>query len=410
MTEHQAPDVIDLERTLELLERADAIASTTALNELLQHMLALLIEIARAQAGTLYLIDRDYATLCELQGDPTSQHLIGTRVAKKVGILGRTIEEKRSILVEDIQADTDWDDSLGEFAQLDIRAMVSLPLLQQNELVGVVQLFNPHNHELRVLQVLGNRMASEIEKTRLLKGSQEREARLSALIEIIGHIGSTLDRQQLLNLIIDNARHLLGAEASSLFLLERTSGDLVLYLSTGPMHEKMEQMRVPKGQGIAGYVTESGETVLVNDVSVDSRHYSAADQQSGFATRSILAAPLITRSISFGSEREDWQEHNIGCIEVLNKIEGTFDNDDVLLLETLARQAATVLEIATLYADANELFLDVIHALTAAIDAKTHIQKVILNVFQSMQLRLLRTLAAQRSLFIICVLEPFCTM
>ncbi len=360
----------ELERTLALLERADAIASSTALDELIQQMLALLIEIAEAEAGTLYLVEDESVVLSAVQGDEASCALIGARRPRTAGLLNDTFAAGRPLWVEHLAADARWDSSLGELQNVELRSVLSLPLLLQGQAVGAIQLFNPVHHEARLLQLLGNRMASELEKARLLERAKEREARLSALIEIIGHIGSTLDRTQLLEVIMHNARRLLGTEASSLFLLDPESGDLVLHVSSGPLHEKIAAMRVPKGQGIAGYVTETGETVLVKDVSQDSRHYAQADQQSGFATRSILAVPLSTRTISLGSEREHWREHNIGCIEALNKIEGTFDDDDVLLLQTLARQAATVLEVAKLYADVNELFLDVIQALTAAIDAK----------------------------------------
>lgn len=360
----------DLEQVLALLERADAIASTTALDELLRAMLELLVEIAAAQAGTLYLVDGEELVFSVMQGEVASQALLGTRIPKAAGIAGATAREGRSFWVDDIHADERWDRRLINDSPPQFRSVLSLPLLLQQQVVGVIQVFNPERPEPRLLQLLGNRMASEVEKARLLKQAYRRESRMSALIEIIGQIGSTLDRHQLLNMIMEYGRTLLGAEASSLFLVEPATGDLVLHVSTGPLHDRVQAMRIPKGKGIAGYVTESGETVLVTDVSQDSRHYATADRTSGFTTRSILAVPLRTRGITLGQEREATAAYNIGCIEALNKIEGTFAQDDVLLFQTLARQAATVLEIATLYADVNELFFDVIQALTAAIDAK----------------------------------------
>ena len=362
--------IFDMEHVLAFLERADAIASRATLDELLDQMLALMIEIAGGAAGTLYLLDGADIVFEVVHGDPNSQHLVGMRLPATIGIVGMTISEARPVWVDDVRADPHWDSSLGEVSSLEARSVLSLPLLLAQRVMGAIQIFNPTRTEPRLLKLLGNRMAAEVEKARLLAGARQRESRLSALVEIIGHIGSTLDRAKLLNLIMEYARTLLGTEASSLFLLEPDSGDLVLHVSTGHLHEKVAAVRVPKGMGIAGYVAETGETVLVADVSADERHYTSVDQKSGFATRSILAVPLIARTISLGREREESQEHTIGCIEALNKIDGTFDQDDADLLRTLARQAATVLEIATLYADVNELFLDVIQALTAAIDAK----------------------------------------
>jgi HD-GYP domain-containing protein (c-di-GMP phosphodiesterase class II) len=365
-----AETIFDMEHVLAFLERADAIASSTELDDLLEQMLALMVEIAGGASGTLYLVEGQHIVFRVVHGNPTSQYLVGLRLPISIGVAGATISEARPIWVEDVNLDPRWDSTIGEISNLDVRSMLSLPLLLAQQVVGVIQIFNPSRSEPRLLQLLGNRMASEVEKSRLLQKAQQRESRLSALVEIIGNIGSTLDRTRLLNMIMEYARRLLGAEASSLFLIEPESGDLILHVSTGHLNEKMQAIRLPKGKGIAGYVAETGEVVLVADVSTDSRHYSTVDQKSGFATRSILAVPLIARAITLGRDRDDSSEHTIGCIEALNKIDGTFDEDDVLLLMTLARQAATVLEIATLYADVNELFFDVIQSLTAAIDAK----------------------------------------
>ncbi|ABX06206.1 MAG TPA: HD domain-containing protein [Herpetosiphon sp.] len=360
----------ELEQVLVVIERADAIASSMTLDPLLDRMLALLIEIAGGEAGTLYLVDDDEIVFQVVHGDPASQHLVGMRLPINIGLVGATIRAAQPLWIEDINADPRWDRRLGEANSLQLRSLLSLPLLLEEQVVGVIQIFNPQRSEPRLLKLLGNRMAAEVEKARLLKKSQQRESRLSALVEIVGHIGSTLDRTTLLNLIIDYARILLDAEASSLFLTEPESGDLILQHSTGHLHERVQSVRLAKGRGIAGYVAETGETICVGDVKRDQRHDGSVDQMTGFETRSILAVPLRTRCITFGRERAQSEEHLIGCIEVLNKRDGRFDDDDKLLLQTLARQAATVLEIADLYADVNELFLDVIQALTAAIDAK----------------------------------------
>ena len=87
-------------------------------------------------------------------------------------------------------------------------------------------------------------------------------------------------------------------------------------------------------------------------------------------TRSVLAVPLRAPTVVLGQERGTTEERIIGGLETINKREGTFNENDVQLLRTLADQAATVLHIANLYADANELFWDTSKALVAAIDAK----------------------------------------
>ncbi|MCJ7625455.1 MAG: HD domain-containing protein, partial [Anaerolineaceae bacterium] len=129
-------------------------------------------------------------------------------------------------------------------------------------------------------------------------------------------------------------------------------------------------VKVPAGKGIIGHVVETGETVIVNDAYKDERHYSLVDQNSGITTRSLLAVPLHTRKLDLGIKRGAFEARIIGGLEAINKSDGGFDDDDVKILQTLANQAATTLEIAHLYSESNEVFLSGIKALTAAIDAK----------------------------------------
>ena len=110
--------------------------------------------------------------------------------------------------------------------------------------------------------------------------------------------------------------------------------------------------------------------MLVSDTHDDKRHYDGVDQTTGIDTRSILAVPLRTPTIVLGQERGTTKSKIIGGLEAINKLEGDFNDNDVQLLNALADQAASVLLMARLYADANELFLDSIQAITTAIDAK----------------------------------------
>jgi putative nucleotidyltransferase with HDIG domain len=87
-------------------------------------------------------------------------------------------------------------------------------------------------------------------------------------------------------------------------------------------------------------------------------------------TQSIVAVPLWTPTVVLGQERGTTESKIIGGLEAMNKLAGDFSPEDIQLLRALADQAATVLHLARLYADANELFFDSIQAITAAIDAK----------------------------------------
>jgi HD-GYP domain-containing protein (c-di-GMP phosphodiesterase class II) len=163
---------------------------------------------------------------------------------------------------------------------------------------------------------------------------------------------------------------LLDAGAGSLFLEDEDTGELVMQISSDYGRLNDDIIKVPAGKGIIGHVVDTGETVIVNDAYEDERHYSKVDQNTGIHTRSLLAVPLHTKKLDLGSKRGAFEARIIGGLEAINKNDGAFDEDDVKILQTLANQAATILEIAHLYSESNEVFLSGIKALTAAIDAK----------------------------------------
>jgi GAF domain-containing protein len=161
---------------------------------------------------------------------------------------------------------------------------------------------------------------------------------LKRIIEITALLNSTLNLDELLQLIMSSASELLGAETSSLLLLDEDSGDLVINVATGEPGAQVAQQRVPAGQGIAGWVMEHGEATIVGDAKADPRFYSGMDQAIGFETKNVLALPLRVR------------DQTIGVVEVINKRDGAFDEHDQELAGALANQAAIAIDNARLYA------------------------------------------------------------
>ena len=255
-------------------------------------------------------------------------------------------------------------------AQRKLRNSIAFPLLLRGDVMGVVQVFNYEQTPLQVVRLLGTRMASEIEKAILLRDSQRRSQRLKTLVNIIQKISSTLDRDRVLHSIIGAARDLLDAEASSLFLLDEETGELVLLISRQIGKTHLPHIRIPAGEGIIGHVVATGKPLICPDVRGERRHFTGIDHITGFETRSLVAVPLRAPAVVLGQDRGEAESKIIGGLEAVNKLEGRFTEENVQLLSTLADQTATVLRLARLYADANELFIDTIKAITAAIDAK----------------------------------------
>jgi len=138
--------------------------------------------------------------------------------------------------------------------------------------------------------------------------------------------------------VMSVAKEVLNAEASSIFTVDEDTGELLFYLIQGGADEQhIKCIRLQPGEGIVGHVVKTGEPLIVNDVANDSRWCSKADDESGFETRSILCVPLRTKD-------RIW-----GALEILNKCEGDFSEEDLTLCRAVAGQAAIALENAMLH-------------------------------------------------------------
>ncbi|GAB4541046.1 MAG: GAF domain-containing protein [Anaerolineae bacterium] len=172
------------------------------------------------------------------------------------------------------------------------------------------------------------RVEAEIERRR-----QESEA----LNKISQSVTATLDLQETLTLVTDHTTRLLGVSATSVALYDEDRGDLWFAAASGAGAEYMLGRRLAMGQGIAGWVAEHGEALMVPDVSRDPRFYDQFDRQSGFTTTSILCVPLKAK------------RQTIGVIEVMNKEGTAFDQEDLRLLRLIAIPAATAIDNARLF-------------------------------------------------------------
>ena len=367
------------QQIIEIIRRANQIAVGARMEELLDQALDLFVEVASGHAGTLYLYDsgRDELIFRVVKGDPRSRELIGRRFPAQHGLAGAALHERAPIFVPDIAHDPRWDRSFNELSSLRLRSVYCLPLLLQTRPVGVVQVFNlpasavDDDSELVLLQLLGNSMVAGIEQARLLEEARRRERRMSALVDVISRLTSTLDRRGLLLLIMDHARELLEVEATSVWELDEQHHTLVPFVATGRHSEQLQHVTVKVGEGLIGQCVSSGQRVLVQDVRSDARHNKTIDQATGFETRSVLTVPLRAPSIELGPERGEIPAHTIGGAQALNKLNGEpFSEDDIALFEVFAGQAATVLQLARLYADTHSLMMGMIKAFAGAVDAR----------------------------------------
>lgn len=175
------------------------------------------------------------------------------------------------------------------------------------------------------------------EQSRIAEESQRRVEAES----IWSTIGKTIVAMQDLDEVLTNVIQLLNqkmqVETGSVLLRDAGSDELYFAKTLHGDVEEFASFRVRLGQGIAGWVAQTGQSALVPDTATDSRWFNGVDEKTGFVTRSIICAPLIAKN------------EIVGVIELLNKKNGTFTEEDLGLLESIAAPVAIAIQNARLH-------------------------------------------------------------
>jgi len=187
-----------------------------------------------------------------------------------------------------------------------------------------------HEHYLRREQEL------EDEIDDLQRELERSEKRLEAMKVVQQTLASGLDPNRLLMQLINRTTQLLGADRTTLFLIDTDTGDLV---SSVIQADEMKNLVLPRGTGLAGWVADSGEPVHIEDAYNDKRFNRDIDKRSGYRTRCMLVWPV----------RHPRTDQVMGVIQVLNKLIGNFDNHDKRLLDSIASSVGVALEVMLLY-------------------------------------------------------------
>jgi diguanylate cyclase (GGDEF)-like protein len=124
--------------------------------------------------------------------------------------------------------------------------------------------------------------------------------RLMACIEFSKVLASTYDMESLLSAVLERINAIIPAKNWSLLLIDPVTTELYFAVVVGVAPEAVKDIRLQPGEGIAGYVAQSGQPVFIPDASQDSRFCGRVDSQTGFGTKSIIAQPLIVRGEVIG--------------------------------------------------------------------------------------------------------------
>jgi len=153
---------------------------------------------------------------------------------------------------------------------------------------------------------------------------------LRSVLEVTRKLSAPFDLDTMLNEVVDAARDVLDADRGTVFLYDENSDELVVRVGT-----ELGTIRIPANKGIVGESAMSRKLINVPDCYNDERFNRAIDKETGYRSRCMLTIPLI-----------GFEDTLVGVLQILNKNDGVFDEQDEFVATALAAQAAVVLHRA----------------------------------------------------------------
>ncbi|MDH4207932.1 MAG: GAF domain-containing protein, partial [Anaerolineae bacterium] len=251
------------------------------------------------------------------------------------GITGWVAATGEPLLVRDVSQDERY---IPLSPQAQTRSELCVPLQTKEAVIGVLNVESDEldafdESDLAILQSLANQAATAIQNARLFASEQRRAEQFRLLSEVGARITSLLTMDELLDQTVRLVHEVLGYYLVAIGLVE--DDQLAFKAAAGPHWDDpdFEHPQVRLGQGISGWVTRTGEPLLVPDVSRDPRYLLL---EGSYETKSELAVPLRTKA------------EIIGVLDVQSDQLNAFDEGDLVVLQSLANLTAIAIKEARL--------------------------------------------------------------
>ena len=380
-------DISFLEETINRLNfRFEALQKITQLiylasnlEQVLDEVMRLTIELVNARAGVIILIDQTTGELSShitIGGHPGEE--LGEEPKWKLnrGVMGAILKVGEPAIISDASEYPIFRDEIAKAIGCTVVNALCVPLKRKGETLGVLEVFNKKLSEMeskegdkgvasftaedqKLIVSLSNEIMMVIENAMLFNERERKVVELDNLLKATEAIASAMQLDPLLDTIMELGMNVMDAEGCSVLLVDEKEKKLQFVAASGAKKEEVKKLSLDMGEGVAGWVAQNDQPLLIEDVSQDTRFSKKVDKTLGQETKSLICVPLKVK------------ERTIGVMEVINKKGNrTFNQSDMVLFKPLSAQAAVAIERARLYEDLEDMFLSTVKSLAAAIDAK----------------------------------------
>ncbi|NNJ09349.1 GAF domain-containing protein [Chloroflexales bacterium ZM16-3] len=331
--------IVDL-RTMALLRIASVIETAATLDELLMLGLAEFSQLLDIPFSGVLFVSEDGATARMVNVHPPRVSLPNPITLAETPFLLQVVAERRVVQIGDLHGEPFGPQASATTRRLiqlldreHISSLLMMPLVAQDKVIGVLifatvgQTRQFSESEVALARLMAGQIAAAITSFRITEQAERRTAELATLNEIAAAVTSSLNARDVYHLVMQKLNEYFQVDAGSLLMLDAETDELVFVMTLEAGEEKLFGVRVPQGQGIVGLVAQSQRYEIVHDVQSDSRVYVKVSESVNYEVRMILCVPIIVKN------------RTIGVIELLNKRDGVFTEEDA---GRLMRMAATI--------------------------------------------------------------------
>ncbi|MBC7227351.1 MAG: GAF domain-containing protein [Thermoflexales bacterium] len=320
-----------------LRDIARALTATLDLDEVLPLILESLSQVVPYDSASIFLLEGQQLMIRAWRGfehPEAVQNL--TLPVEGNHIMARVVARREPMVCADVQKEEGWQNIPGVPL---IHGWVGAPLVARGKVVGVltVDSLQPDAYseeDARTVAAFADHAAIAIANAQLLRQTRRQLEEVAFLHRTGQALAASLEMEDVLRSLLDSVRDHFRLEAASVALVDEQTHELVFRVATGGAADRVVGVRLKPGQGIAGWVAQSGLPIVVPSVERDPRWYPGVDQQTGFRTETVVAVP-----IRLGGEV-------LGVVEAINPGEGTLDEGGMKLLLNVAALAASAIQNA----------------------------------------------------------------
>ena len=331
---------------------------------MLERIMDMVVKTMDTDAGTLYRLDDNGELVFEIVKGPVADKLRGEKMKVCEGIAGWIARTGMPYVANEVANDPLWKREYSDKAGYTPQDILGVPLKTKKGVIGVIEVLNKREDEpfekrdLNILNALAVRTSTILEKAKLFLELDRSVKQFTTLAEVGTLLNSTLDQNVVRKMAMEAITRLMNAEVGSLLLVDDENKELYFEVALGDKGERVKEIRLKIGEGIAGWVAEHGKSLLLQDVRKDPRFYKSADQKTEFVTRDMVCVPVKVK------------DKVIGVLQAINRAEGVFTEDDVELFQLFSNQVAIALDNARLYEEIRETFFATAEALAEAIEKR----------------------------------------